>query len=395
MTVLFMLLSSVMAGAMGFVLDVGVLWATARRYQNVADAAALAAAQAYIVGDDEEAEAEDYAALNDFDGSLAVDENYTPCGGVKCIKVTAQKNVPKFFIQLVYDGAWYARKSAVATVTTGPSPYALMALNQSACSSFSLNGTTTVSVSGGGGSYTRSSCATALNLTGNAVLNTGVNDVYGGWTKNSNASWTPEPTSQVWLPDPFANLAAPGTSGLPCWTGDYTFTGNQSVILSPDYAYCQELRVSANAGVTLIPGTYILRAGMQITGNGSVNVQNNGEVLLYNTCASSPCNGATPGSIDIAGNGAVSLRGLSSNHNIMVWVDRTASSAGGLKICGHASGSQTGIIYAPSQTLKVCGNGTVTWQAIVDQIVNDGNANLTINYDQNMVAPSYHVSLTQ
>jgi hypothetical protein len=395
MTVMFMLLCSVLFGAMGFVIDVGVLMEKTQKYQSVADAAVLAAAHAYLDGENVENEARTYGSLNDFDGTLTVNETYTPCGGVKCIKVTVQKDVPKYFIQVIYKGEWYARKTAIATVKGGPSPYAIIALNESACSALALTGNTTVQVTGGGGTYVRSSCGTALNLDGNSVLNSSINDVHGGWTKGTNAAWTPTPTSQAWLQDPFADLTQPGTSGKPCWTGNYTFSGNSTVILSPDYAYCQELRVSANADVILIPGTYILRAGMTVTGNGSVIVQNGGEVLLYNTCPSSPCNGSVPGSIDIEGNGAVSLRGLSSNNNIMLWVDRTAGTAGGLQMCGNASGSQHGIIYAPTQTLKVCGNGTVTWQAIVDQMTNVGNASLTINYDQSMVARTYSVALTQ
>ena len=224
--ILFVMSVSTLLAMAGFVLDVGYFLVSRRLEQNAVDAASLGGANAWAVGQDAETVARDYATRNNFPSAdLVANTNYTPCSGVRCIRAQAEKQVPKFFIQLVYRGSWYTREAAVATVAERPSPYAIMAMDETVCSSLYLNGNAVINITGGGGTYVRSNCSTALGLDGsNSRLSGAMNHVRGGWYC-PGTQCTPTPTTRGLLPDPLGSLAPPNTN-KPCWMGAYNYSSS-------------------------------------------------------------------------------------------------------------------------------------------------------------------------
>jgi hypothetical protein len=162
--------------------------------------------------------------------------------------------------------------------------------------------------------------------------------------------------------------------------GSHSYSSNTSVTLSPGN-YCDHISLSSQAHVTLQPGVYVLRAGLDVTGQGSIDVQGGGAVLLYNTCPSSPCNGVDAGDISLAGTGTVSWHGSPSYDNVVIWTDRTSGSGSDITLTGNGAGNEYGIVYAINSPVKLAGNGSAPWQIVADTITNDGNIDITIDFE--------------
>src|SRR5437868_5385313 len=179
-----------------------------------------------------------------------------------------------------------------------------------------------------------------------------IHAVVGGWSGASNSVWTPAPTHAGAISDPLASLAPPSTAGS-CVAGSHSYSSANPVTLSPG-VYCDQIRLSGNANVTLQSGVYVLFAGLSISGNG--NLQTSGGVLLYDTCRPSPCNGARPADISVSGNGNISWTGLSTYDNVLLWVDRTAGAGTNVTVTGNGAGTQWGIVYAITSQIAIAGN---------------------------------------
>jgi Flp pilus assembly protein TadG len=428
MAILFVLTLLVVFIFFALAFDAGLWYFDHRTAQNQADAAALAAVQE--LPDTAVANATNVAkqwlTKNGASGDLATcaeppdgcphlrdgDIVYSDCdrdNSWDTIRVCVGRDSPGIFAALSNIKSVHVSAVARATVIEEPSLYSLMAMNDDdECkSTFLVHGNAAVSVTGGGGTYTRCEslppkCGLLVSGTA-AELITGVNDVFGCGTTNGGATLEPPSTQQVALDDPFADLVQPTVSGS-CFAGPYKYQSG-SATLSPG-RYCDQLQVSSTALVTLKPGIYVLEKGLSVTGSGTFTSDLNGngvldpgeEVLLYDTCSTTPCNGATPDDVEITGSVNVALKGVPAYHNIVIWIDRTAGAGSLLKLGGSAAAGVDGTVYALKSEVDIDGSGVATLtlnMAIVADTINVGAGTITIPYDPLLAPPIRRMALIE
>jgi len=414
MAILFVLTLLVVFIFFALAFDAGLWYFDHRTAQNQADAAALAAVQELPATDTSKATAaaDDWLTKNGSNPGERYCLDYSDRNGdgkPDTVRVCVRRESPGIFAALSKIKSVWVSAAATATVVEEPSLYSLKAMNDDdECkSTFLVHGNATVSVTGGGGTYTRCEspppkCGLLVSGT-SAKLVTGVNDVAGCGTTNGGATLQLPPTPQVALDDPFADLVQPTVSGS-CLPGSHNYTSGPHT-LSPG-RYCDQLQVSSTALVTLQPGIYVLHKGLKVTGSGRFTSDLNGngvldpgeEVLLYDTCASSPCNGARPGDMEITGSVNVALKGVPAYHNIVIWVDRTAGAGSLVKLGGSAAAGVDGTVYALKSEVDIDGSGVATLtlnMAIVADTINVGAGDITIPYDPLLAPPIRRIALIE
>ena len=333
-------------------------------------------------------------------------------GRYDTVAVCVRRSRTSLFSFLSGVGSVYVSAGAKATVVEEPAPYSLMAMNETMCSALELDGGARVRVTGGGGTYTRSSCSTgqgALSVTGTSNLDTtpGVNDVF--FLGSAPGNEVPAATAQGYLEDPFESLPQP-----PVTPGNCALTsaqsGNPPAILSPG-TYCYELRIGNPT--TLRPGVYILEAGLTMSGQGRLTGDENGnavldpneEVLLYSTCPNPPrgpatqCNGREAGSLLFGGQSPVNIRGRSDMREMAIWVDRTSGPGSVVRFRGGSVGGLEGRLYAYSSTVDIGGNPgvslTLNMSIVADVITFQGTADLSMPYDPILAPVLLNMSITE
>jgi hypothetical protein len=151
--------------------------------------------------------------------------------------------------------------------------------------------------------------------------------------------------------------------------------------------YTVNMGGAGGTNMTLNPGTYILKAGMDTSGNANVNGSG---VLLYNTYTTYPNNpGATPscGQIKLAGNAVSTLSAQTTgiHKNLLVYQDAKCTT--GVSIVGNGTFNGTGSFYIPSAAFSFSGqNATLTGSQLIANTVDVQNGNITINYSPGTTA---------
>ena len=326
-------------------------------------------------------------------------------GAYDTVRVCIRRQAPGIFSPLARIAGVYVSASAAARVADVPSGYALMALNSAACRAFYVHGNVEVVVTGGGGSFTGSSCSTgeqALNLQGNASFVTSVNDVVGGWTKDPAATLLVVPNDGASpLNDPYEPLTQPcstSCSGLPCKPlGDYSAAN-----LTPG-RFCANYDKTSNSTVTLAPGLYIFEGSLQVS--AGTFTSNGAGVLIYLTCPSSPCAGADPGHLRFTGSAVVDLRGLASASDMVIWADRTAGlNADGtprhvIQITGNNATAIDGRIYGVHSHITLDGNTNVNVvlnaSLVASTIEFLGNNRFSYSYNAAQAPPSHQIAIIE
>jgi hypothetical protein len=194
-----------------------------------------------------------------------------------------------------------------------------------------------------------------LNATSNPISFTGSNTVTGTYSVYTAApsvsgvtAGTPTATSQPQLPDPYANLPAPDTSGLPTFS-----TWNASNPQPGIYTNS----VDINSNVPLPSGVYQFNKGF--TNSGSVDGR--AGVLFY----------VTGGVINSTGHQAsLNLQPLAYPPNVApnltIW--QVASDTNTITIQGNAATSTIGgTIYAPSAQISQGGTTSITAGSILSK----------------------------
>jgi len=253
-------------------------------------------------------------------------------------------------------------------------------LGLSSSAPLSLSGNPTLVVNGALYVNRPLSGPNAVEISGNASLSVnGTFAIQSGTRVHcagrcSPAPYPPPATFDRPLPDPLAYLQPPSGAGLSMRTCS-NCTSMQPGIYSS--------QVSLRGGtVTMAPGIYILRKGIDVAGNTTLTGSG---VLLYNGCereqpASCSAHG---GAISLGGTGSASLSPLPSTDaaypNVLIFQARNNDAE--LSITGNSTTrSLSGLIYAPGSdgvaigagngglsigwvvgtNLSVSGNGTVT-----------------------------------
>jgi Putative Flp pilus-assembly TadE/G-like len=383
-----------------FALDAGLWYADHRKAQNQAEAAAHAGA---------------LELPNTAAAATAVDQWLVKNGSSvaqKCgMQVTAsfvrvcvrRHSSPVFSALAGVDTVWVSAAARADRVAVKV-PYSLMAMNQTLCGTFSVQGSVLVNITGVGetaGTYTRSSCSTtgnnagSLQSTGSArLVASGLNDIVGTASTRcvSGAGCTPVPTAQAFLEDPFASVPVPPISG--CVNGNLNVNNTQN--LGP---FCRNGSINLTGTLNLSPGVYIIRGGLSVTGSGRITGSG---VLLYITCNPSPCNGNVPAPFSISGTSSFQLSGHSGYNNLTIFVDRTAgvgnNNAPVVDITGTASSTLSGGVYAISTIVRITGNGgtkNLNIAIVADRLLFAGNGTINVTYDLDLIPPFFELAVTE
>lgn len=394
----------------GLVFDTGKWYLDHRLAQQQAEAAALAGALQLPAGDVTTAVNQSLT-----DNGSSSSENTCPSDfTTEYVRVCVRRHSGAVFSALSRIDFVWVSASAKAMRNPQPTPFSLMAMDPSRCSTLNLTGNGTVDVKGTGasaGTYTRSNCTTALNLSGNqSILKAqGSNDTVSG-TANSRCTsgqCTPLPTPQDFLDDPFASVPVPPLSG-PCIK--VKVNNNQTQTLDPGCYSSLDILGTAY----LNPGVYVLTGGLTMSGNSAVlsadankdgKLDSNEQVMFYVTCASgglpAACNGANPTSFSTSGQALFQLQGIPGHpryENIAIFVDRTAGSANAVSITGQGSSTLTGAVYAISSGVDITGNGgtlTLNIAVVANTLTFTGNGNVRVTYDVSLIPPEYKLALTE
>ena len=367
-------------GFAGFATDVGVLLHEKRIAQTAADSAALAGAGKLRYGPTavQNAALAD-ATLNGFtngDG-VTVTVNNPPLASqvenagfanTSYVQVIVSKSVPTFFMQLFHFHNINVTASAVAG-DGAPSEGCVYVLNPSASNAMELQGSFDVSTPGCG-VLVSSNSPNALSFSGSGgVLKAGSVGVVGGDSGQIGDS-SPTPVTGIapvtdplaWEPVPSMPSSCPAASTL---TGTIGPSSSDGIVC---YSSSGSITLS---NATLLPGTYIFN-----NPSGAVNfsgaVTGTG-VTLY-----------LLGGLN-ASNGTINLSAPNSGtyQGLVVFAARNDSSQL-LFDKGNASGTLSGIIYAPDSPMVLQDSGgdqNGGLSLVTDLIVNtlyDKTADLTV-----------------
>ena len=263
------------------------------------------------------------------------------------------------------DSNFLASSTTANTITINQS---IIVLDPSASGALNVSGNASIKVTGG--VYVDSSSSSALSAGGNAQITASVIDVHGGVLKSGNASLSPAPvTKAASVSDPLAGLPVPGTTGLTNY-GSENLSGNSKATIKP--GIYSQIAVAGNASLTMDAGLYIIEGGgFQVAGNAAVT---GAGVTLYNAGSKFPNSGGTFGSINLSGNGTISLSLPTTGSYAGILFLQPAANTQALNFSGNAMAGVTGTIYAPAAQLVGSGNAQLSLTLIVDTMTLSGNA---------------------
>lgn len=418
----------VLLGLLGLVIDAGQLMSAHRITRNAADAAATAAAMDLLVGRSHAAAtatATTFVREHNGLASAAVTVNIPPASGPhagnsRFAEVIVSNSVAMAFIQVLgigstqtvtaravggYEGAGFGGGIMLLDPNTRPGFHA------SGNGSLHVHGTVVINSNGGGldefgKPINNGNSGSAIRLSGNAKLYAKDVQSVGGLMTSGNASiqnadprnsQNPLHTGKPISADPFLKLPVPTTSNGAVAThyGDVRLSGNSTSTLSP--GVYSSIRLSGNADATFNPGIYIITGGgISLSGNGSVSGTG---VMIYNTGSDYNVNtglpdsgdlsqsppasgGASFGDVSLSGNGSIQFTPYSnpgSPFDGMGLYQRRLNTQP-ISISGNGSvGPFKGTIYAKWASMSLSGNGTYGAQFIINSMSLSGNSSITVD----------------
>jgi len=287
--------------------------------------------------------------------SLAAGTSSSPASGTSpsyWVTATVTETVPTTFSAVLGQRAVNVRATATAGVYAA-SGGCIWVLNPTASGSLRMTGT--ASLTSGCGVYVHSSAAGsngAISLTGSGGITTtgqSKTSVAGTVSKTGTSYITPAAETGV-TPhspaDPFAaTLPAPPAAGACQPTAQFTGSSPHTI---PAGTYCDQIRQSGSAVLTLTTGTYYLKAGIKVSGSAMVTAT--GPVTIY----------VAGGAIDLTGSSGINLSPPTSGtyQGISIWQPPSNTSAG--VIVGSTTQVVGGLIYMPSAALTYTGTSATS-----------------------------------
>ncbi len=286
----------VIIGFAGLSVDVGMIMWRRTDQQKAADAAALAAAEEFLLsgpGGSWSSVGTTYADTNGYGSSdgatvqvnrppTTINASDTLCQAPNdpnnCIEVIITRSQPTFFMKVLGVSSKSISARAVAGLQFPPRDYALVVLNPGTpdCTTPSYNqqsgNTLTIN---NGGAIVNSMCKPSATQGGSSTITSEKTDgtpLYinyysqGQWQLSNNATANPPPTSVgAQVPDPLASMPAP----ILCQGS----TNSGCIPISSDSGgtaqHPKVNNISANGTITLHPGVYY--GGLKITGNPTIS----------------------------------------------------------------------------------------------------------------------------
>jgi hypothetical protein len=403
---------AVLLGVTALALDGGIFLTERRHAQATADAAAMAAAAVLYqnfqsnngndTGGSARSAAFSIASANGFtndgttntvnvnlpatNGSPNFSGNAFFVGKAGYAEVMVEWRQTRRFSAIFGGGNVPIRARAVARGVWGSGNAALLLLDPHASGALNAHGNGATTVTGGDIVVDSDAGAAALTKGANASLSAAEFDITGGYSGslsggpiNTGVPPMPDPLAYLPEPDPATltprQVPAPDTNGniillAGVYAGPLSFTGN-NIIMTP----------SGSENIIYITG-----GGLSLKGNASLTA--NG-VMIFN---------APSGSIDLAGNGSVTISPPTSGiyQGISIFQDR--SSTAGMSITGNGTVTLSGTIYAANSAVKLAGNGAASQyggQWIARTMDLGGNGATIINYNANQSARQRQIGLVE
>jgi Flp pilus assembly protein TadG len=339
----------------GLAVDASQMYYTRSQMQAAVDAAALAGAWEvrYRELNNITAAARDGAAQNGFQNGvdgIKVTVNHPPTSGVRAgnqrfVEVFLEKAEPTYFLRVI--GVSKATIVTRAVAGTSPHPACIYALDPSASSALTVDGTTLVAAQCGVSVTSKSS--QAMVFTGSGCMTAKNYDVAGGVSIGKCDPGATPRTGVQPEPDPLAHVAPPSVGG--CNFTNFSLGGSTgNATLSPG-VYCNGIRISGG-NITLNPGTYILSGGGLTIEGTSARLQGSG-VTFFNTQA----NGYAYKPVYFAGQSGSNLSApLSGNlQGVLFYQDRNVGAGTTNNFVGGSDTSFTGALYFPNSEVRYAG----------------------------------------
>jgi len=265
--------------------------------------------------------------------------------------------------------------SAVAGVNTNGGGSCIIALSQTG-TGFTDSGSGNVTTSAGCGIYDNSNFSYAGS--GNITAGTTIQYI-GTKTMNGSGRVSPAPTATATaVSDPFANVPPPPVGACTNPNAGLSYplviSDSNNHTISPG-TYCGGIKISGSGNVTLQTGIYVINGtdagGKSFDYSASGNLSGT-NVMFFITGQ----NGYTAGPISLSGSGNLTAPNSGSYEGILFYQDRSVSYAAANTYSG--SGNVTGTFYFPTTSISYSGSGNAYAQALVaNKITMTGSGNFT------------------
>jgi len=366
--IVFVAVFALIAGFVALMLDGGRVYWEKRMAQNAADAGAMAGGHELRRGND--LNSDEVKGWVEYDSTLhgfttaETTVFYPPANGRHAgdsnfVEVEVSRDVPLTFMKIFGWSTANVTARATAGLQVGGEACIIALNNDNEKDAFKVNGS--AGLQADCGIMVNSTSSTAMRNVGSGSISASWIGVTGGYS--GGATTTPSPSTGVPpMIDPMGELPVPATA-VPAGTAT-TVAGVTTY--TPGYYKKKDLKITGGEHV-FSSGTYILEAGMDISGNSTVT---GSEVFFYNINASGK------GEININSNQTVQLSAPTTGtyKGVLFFNNRDSPK----KNPGHKLGRGTvdsffsGALYFPSQHLDWAGNpaGSLTWSLVIADTIN-------------------------
>lgn len=270
------------------------------------------------------------------------------------------------------------RARAVAMLNPGGA--CLLALNGAASGAITVQGTSTVTLTGCD-AFANSNSATAITAGGSSLLSVNSAVAVGGVPTSTNiVASAGTRGGAVAAPDPYASKNFDAYSGC-----TQTYNGG-NVTLQPG-VYCNGIALTAGSTVSMAPGVYYLDSSdLKVAGNATLT--GTGVTIVFTSSK-----GKTWGSASISSNAIVNLSAPTSGatQGIVLFGDRSMPTGTAFKLTGGGTQQWTGAIYLPQGDLTYAGGasgGAGCTQIIANTVTFTGTSNLSLSCAGSNIQPA-------
>ncbi len=384
---------TVLMGAAGLAVDIGLWYSDKRAAQGAVDSAAYSAAVDYAAGDtaaNVTATAKAITAqygMTDGSGGVTVTVNQPPKSGPNtatagAVEVILNKTETLFFAGFFMNSAAIAARAvAVSSVSASSSTCGVLALDNGQATGATTAG---IDISNGAtldlsqcGVMVNATGADALYLTGGAQLKAKTVTVGGNYAITNGASMTVSGSTTTNAPatsNPYSSVSVPSPSG--CTATGASYGGGGKFTISPG-TYCSGISIANGATVTMNPGVYIVNGGtFSLQGGATVNATGGVTIVLTGS-------GNNYATVNIANGTTLNLTAPSSGptSGMAFFQDpnapRTTSSNATDTFAGGTTLNITGALYFPNQSVNFSNgssNGSSCLQLIAWQVAYTGGS---------------------
>lgn len=375
------------AALAGLAIDVGKVHFDRRDVQNGVDASALAGASRLLEGGSPSEvtfEARSWLGKNGNASAAYASNVYYPpttgtyAGNMDCVEAATDHTLNGFFMPL---GDKSVKARAVACMEHDWRKYAVVALNSTACDSFTFVGNVHFYINGAG-TFNNSECESqATHFNGDNLLYSAENRVVGGVRIDGTADVSPDFEKAPHIDDPLAGLPAVSGSSVARTCPNLTGAAGGSVTLQPGRYNCTISPSGGTWRVTFAPGSYEITGGIVgdasgdrfTLGAGTYNL--GGQGLRLTGSSRMTATGVTfyiaSGCVSLTGSSTLSLTAPASGTYKHVLIFQARTNTCGIAINGNGAAGNDGTVYAPAARITYSGNVNSTLQFISDKFTAD------------------------